>query len=238
MVNTCEPFFLPSPGNEDRQKHKNTAGKWFYVVGHGYQLGIYTDEWIARKQVEGFSNGQWKKEKKWDDAMEVWKTMCSRFHRHKSSPATSSRIAAGPLIGLSHSPASSLFRLVALTLASSRLLSCLYKLARFVEHCCIHTANQPFCHHSYFTHARVSCQSTGVSAHQVSSTRIVWADGDVLAGIRGVALFFENRYDMVDYIFENCIGTADVMETRNRRKLEAFVMNRRYVREVGDPDSD
>jgi hypothetical protein len=43
---------------------------------------------------------------------------------------------------------------------------------------------------------------------------------------------------MVDYIFENCIGTADVMETRNRRKLEAFVMNRRYVREVGDPDSD
>jgi hypothetical protein len=44
------------------------------------------------------------------------------------------------------------------------------------------------------------------------------------------------RYALIDHIFAQRLSPARVMETRNRRKLEAFVGERVYVREQGDPE--
>lgn len=50
---------------------------------------------------------------------------------------------------------------------------------------------------------------------------------------------FYPRYDLVDHIFVQRLSPARVMETRNRRKLVAFVGEEAYVRVPGDPeDSD
>jgi hypothetical protein len=93
------------------------------------------------------------------------------------------------------------------------------------------------------------------AVRQVASTRNpgAWNVGDMLWGIEGTALVFEDRYalyifhfvpftdfstryDGVDHISNARLSPALVMETRNRRKLEAFVSRRRYICEAGDPE--
>jgi hypothetical protein len=82
-----------------------------------------------------------------------------------------------------------------------------------------------------------------------------WREGDTLWGIEGQQLFFEDgrvlppqflldssahfvclRYDVIDYIYAEHLSPVRLMETRNRRRLEAFVEQRSYVREQGDPE--
>lgn len=45
----------------------------------------------------------------------------------------------------------------------------------------------------------------------------------------------DTRYDVVDHIFSQRLSPARVMETRNRRKVEAFIARETYVRQPGDP---
>ncbi|KAF7375726.1 hypothetical protein MSAN_00462100 [Mycena sanguinolenta] len=82
MSRTCTPVFRPSSGDEDHRRMSSTAGRFFYTVGMGFTTGIYTEERVARKQISGFSNGQWKKASTYREACEIWAGMCQEFHDH------------------------------------------------------------------------------------------------------------------------------------------------------------
>ncbi|KAJ7823233.1 hypothetical protein B0H14DRAFT_2598042 [Mycena olivaceomarginata] len=64
----------------------------------------------------------------------------------------------------------------------------------------------------------------------VSSTRHPgeWTIGDILWGIEGTLLLFEDRYDVVDHIHINRLSSARLMQSRDRRLLEVFVGNGAY----------
>ncbi|KAJ7795038.1 hypothetical protein B0H14DRAFT_2921124 [Mycena olivaceomarginata] len=84
------PPFRPSHGHEDHIKHSATADRVFYTVGVGYTLGIYTDEFTARQQVNGYSNGKWKRSATYTEAVNTWDLMCAQYHQHEDdSPASS-----------------------------------------------------------------------------------------------------------------------------------------------------
>jgi hypothetical protein len=45
--------------------------------------------YVARQQVEGFSNSKWKKSATYDGAVTIWNEMCERYHAHEDSPGSS-----------------------------------------------------------------------------------------------------------------------------------------------------
>ncbi|KAJ7116746.1 hypothetical protein C8R46DRAFT_1051324 [Mycena filopes] len=78
----CNPVYRPSPGDEDRTQHSMWSKGWFYAVGLGFTTGIYTDEHLARQQVEGFSNGKWKKSSTWPGAVSEYHEISLKYHHH------------------------------------------------------------------------------------------------------------------------------------------------------------
>ncbi|KAJ7713794.1 hypothetical protein B0H16DRAFT_1743018 [Mycena metata] len=75
----CVPPYRPEKGDEDVQRVLNRQGK-IWVVGQGRTMGIFTSESCARKQVEGVSNGHWRKAKSWTQALTIWGEECDTFH--------------------------------------------------------------------------------------------------------------------------------------------------------------
>ncbi|KAJ7017387.1 hypothetical protein C8F04DRAFT_1279590 [Mycena alexandri] len=63
----CVPPYRPERGDEDVERVLEKHGR-IYVVGRGRTVGIFTSEARARRQVEGVSNGHWRKAKSWDQA--------------------------------------------------------------------------------------------------------------------------------------------------------------------------
>ncbi|KAJ7435094.1 hypothetical protein B0H11DRAFT_2257582 [Mycena galericulata] len=82
----CKPPFWPHPGHENATLHSVSAGKIFYVVRLGYVRGLFTHEPTARAQVEGFSNGRWRKAKNWNSAMLIWNEYCDELHQNGCPP--------------------------------------------------------------------------------------------------------------------------------------------------------
>ncbi|KAJ7502416.1 hypothetical protein B0H11DRAFT_2223333 [Mycena galericulata] len=76
-----------------------------------------------------------------------------------------------------------------------------------------------------------------IQVTQVHSSAVTWQEGDRLYGIEGVPCLFETRYNAVDYVFENNLREVGFLETRNRRRLVAFISRRPYVRQEGDPEN-
>ncbi|KAJ7047952.1 hypothetical protein C8F04DRAFT_1247555 [Mycena alexandri] len=304
----CTPIYYPSAGDEDPSRHSQTAGLLFYTVGVGYVPGIYTREQIARDQVNGFSNGRWKKSPTYNGAVNNWNDMCSLYHNHSPCPSYSS-LPPSPSPSPPPSPSSS-----PLGPASPRGLtippppaSCGFTMWRTLPTTRAQPAVSPpsatpppssrpanppdyaratcglpaICNTSSFfaarkpahcpTHARTPVGSVPTSsAHshitmssartprmsradavprspsprpsgsmvQIESARRPgeWKQGNRLWGIRGTTLLFEDRYEMIDYVFARRLSPASVMETRNRRKLEAFVEGKEYVRGVRDTE--
>ncbi|KAJ7200384.1 hypothetical protein GGX14DRAFT_572134 [Mycena pura] len=219
MSHRCIPPFRPSAGHEDAREHSVTTGCWFYTVGVGYVQGIYTDEGIAREQITGFSNGRWKKSATYDAAVAVWNDMCARYHNHRSEPPPSPSPSPSPPSSPPSSPWST---------------------------------RSPLRPHMQSTPSRAPAQipsrspvppvvragqSTRVGIVHVQSRRNggAWREGETLWGIEGTLRVFEDRYDLVDYIFAKRLSPAYIMETRNLHKLEVFVEKRVYVRHEGDP---
>ncbi|KAJ7653710.1 hypothetical protein DFH06DRAFT_1133841 [Mycena polygramma] len=90
----CVPPYQPEPGHEDVVAFLAQGGV-LYVVSKGTICGIFTSEQCARKQVEGYPNGRWRKAKKWEHAIDIWNEGCDAYHEIKcpshidtSSPAT------------------------------------------------------------------------------------------------------------------------------------------------------
>ncbi|KAJ7805264.1 hypothetical protein B0H14DRAFT_2611520 [Mycena olivaceomarginata] len=102
----CLPPYHPSPGHEDPREHSVAAGRYFYTVGVGYAPGILhrrvrTNNWVsrafannisrmlARNQVSGFSDTKWKKSPTYEGTLAIWNDMCERYHNHDASPPPS-----------------------------------------------------------------------------------------------------------------------------------------------------
>ncbi|KAJ7041835.1 hypothetical protein C8F04DRAFT_1252774 [Mycena alexandri] len=75
----CVAPYRPEKGDEDIEKVLAKQGK-VYVVGNGRTMGIFTAEARARKQVEGVSNGHWRKAKSASEALSIWAQECDAFH--------------------------------------------------------------------------------------------------------------------------------------------------------------
>jgi hypothetical protein len=105
---------------------------------------------------------------------------------------------------------------------------------------------------------KASTSSGTISISVMESTRSGGngGGGDALWGVGGHQVLFEDRrvllpqflilqveltscprYDIIDYIYVEHLSPARLMETHNRRQLEAFVGQRPYVRERGDPEA-
>ncbi|KAJ7802388.1 hypothetical protein B0H13DRAFT_2389623 [Mycena leptocephala] len=227
----CTPTYRPRGGDEDRLRHSQTAGCFFYTVGCGYQLGIFTDEFTARKQVTGFSDGKWKKSATWDEAMAVWVD-----------------ISVLSFVSVFRGESSALTAHTTLALDAGRAyLTTPYAL----DTGC--TWSRPFPTHCarglvvgiqlYFPRtAPCISTSSGTTGSKRPSAGAIYEEprgvdsGRHSLGYRGVALLFEDRYDLVDHIFNARLSPAVVMETRNERKLVAFVRQTAYMPVVGDPE--
>ncbi|KAJ6571546.1 hypothetical protein B0H19DRAFT_1064618 [Mycena capillaripes] len=79
--NCCPPVW-PEVGHEDIESFCVRGGR-IYVVSNGTRNGLYTSESRARKQVEGISNGRWRKAKSWTHAIELWNEACDAYHELK-----------------------------------------------------------------------------------------------------------------------------------------------------------
>ncbi|KAJ7753863.1 hypothetical protein B0H16DRAFT_1723055 [Mycena metata] len=90
----CVPPYRPENGDEDVQRVLNRQGK-IWVVGQGRTMGIFTSEPRARKQVEGVSNGHWRKAKSWAQALAIWGEECDAFHED-GCPVHSDLTDGGP----------------------------------------------------------------------------------------------------------------------------------------------
>ncbi|KAJ6518036.1 hypothetical protein C8R47DRAFT_1205116 [Mycena vitilis] len=255
----CAVVYRPSRGHEDPKTVEHSKDLWFYVVGYGHNRAIYTDEWAARQQVSGFSGGQWKKEKTWAAAVQRWDLFCERYHNHSQdviappsspSPSPSPRGSPVDLATPSPSPPTSPSRLSAsVSTASSLTASSMPPRHPAARH---RTPTLPSAAPTTPTRPAASSSRGRASAspstlrpspttatttpRQVTSRRLRWREGDVLTGILGVPLLFEDRYDAVDYLFDHKIRTADLWESRNRRRMEAFVADEDYVPRPGDAD--
>ncbi|KAJ7848831.1 hypothetical protein B0H14DRAFT_3452872 [Mycena olivaceomarginata] len=247
----CTPPYRPSAGHEDVKEHSATAGRMFYTVGVGYIPGIYTDERIARQQVTRFSDGKWKKAATYKDAVAIWNQMCEHYHHHDEdqSPETSppasppppspspspvrrtpARSSAPPAVRVAHpaplpsSPRSPVPEAVYIRGFSRPSSS---KSAGATARLIIAPTPSSFGHQP---------PATPLSQVQSRRTPGEWREGAALWGIEGVPLLFEDRYDAVDHISAERLSPARIMETCNRRKLEAFVRKRQYVQRGGDPE--
>ncbi|KAJ7309162.1 hypothetical protein DFH08DRAFT_974903 [Mycena albidolilacea] len=225
------PYHL-SPGHEDHREHSVAAGRYFYTVGVGYTPGIYTDEMLARNQVSGFSDAKWKKSPTYEGVLAIWDDMCERYHNHDALPPLS------PPSPLSPSPPSQ-----PATRSSPRKTPIRPRAPAPVVRISVHggpgITTPPWRSTPFDPHAD---QDSGWAPQpatpcvESSRERGAWREGEILWGIAGTFLLFEDRYDLVDHIFSKRLSLAYVMETRNRRKLVAFVGKQAYVRARGDPD--
>ncbi|KAJ7788723.1 hypothetical protein B0H14DRAFT_3503880 [Mycena olivaceomarginata] len=238
----CAPSFRPSPGDEDHHRLSRTAGRVFYVVGLGYSTGIYTDEYIARKQVSGFLNGQWKKAFTYDEAIAIWNRMCERYHQHDDHDSQGSLVPESPHPSPpSPSPSPSPLRLPAAYRHTSLPPLSVGRKATYAASCQMAVPSPSKPSTAVPSSSKPSTVVKQTEIRVVSSTRHVgqWRTGDTLWGVEGQPFLFEDRYDMVDHVYAQRLSPVRVMETCNRRCLEAFVELRGYVRRDGDPeDSD
>ncbi|KAJ7819038.1 hypothetical protein B0H14DRAFT_3473343 [Mycena olivaceomarginata] len=222
----CLPPFRPSPGDENTERLSSTANRVFYVVGVGYTRGIYTNDVIARDQVNDFSDGKWKKASTYEAATEIWNKM---FHRllPRQWPAHLCRHAHRlvlPHIDPPHLVPPHLVppHLIPPQPAALLLLFDRPPVHRQLVALCCHRSRPPL-----FASPK---QTSGSNRSHwmiaiVESTRhpSSWRAGETLWGIQGTHLLFEDRYDAVDHIYVKRLSPAHLMESRNRQELEAFV---------------
>ncbi|KAJ6481584.1 hypothetical protein C8R47DRAFT_1218362 [Mycena vitilis] len=264
MSRHCRPIYCPSPGDEDHIRHSNLAACRFYVVGKGHEPAIYTDEFVARAQVTGFSGGQWKREDTWDAAVATWNRLCSRYHEHHEVPPTTPSPPASPPTPSSISSPSPLTRSSSSTLRTSLASS---PAARFTAGRAPATLPRAAPTQSGEWRLRqrqrehppaiaplrlviIPLPSPSPSPSpppspipqclcplQIESTRRPgsYRVGDTRWGIEGVNMLFEDRHDLVDYISDARLSRAAVMQSRSYRKLKAFVQRTPYIRQAGDP---
>ncbi|KAJ7923567.1 hypothetical protein B0H13DRAFT_1864716 [Mycena leptocephala] len=87
----CIPAYWPEPGDEDVESFCS-GGKKIYVVGNGRR---------AREQVEGFSNGRWRKAKSWAAAIQIWrKEYCDVYHTLKCPLNREMELSPKPVVSL------------------------------------------------------------------------------------------------------------------------------------------
>ncbi|KAJ7432991.1 hypothetical protein B0H11DRAFT_2259953 [Mycena galericulata] len=253
----CDPVFRPSPGDEDKIRHSNTKDCWFYVVGKGHVNGIYTDSHVARRQVDRFSGSAWKKAATWDLALKTWADFCRLYHQHTPVPVidlspspspSGSRIAhPSPPPSPSPSPSPPPYETIVGHAAHPAAGPPRRRTAALVAPTATLAAVNP-------TRAAASMEEDAAPSRrregaassrsrqrrvlitQVPSSAVQWQEGDRLHAVEGVPCLFETRYDAVDYVFENHLHDVGFLETRNRRKLAAFILRRPYVRRAGDPE--
>ncbi|KAJ7662939.1 hypothetical protein B0H14DRAFT_3539983 [Mycena olivaceomarginata] len=177
----CSPPFRPSPGDENTERLSSTANRVFYVVGVGYTRGIYTNDVIARDQVNGFSDGKWKKASTYEAATEIWNEM---FHRllPRQWPAHLCRHAHRLVLPHIDPPHLVPPHLVPPHLIPPQPAALLLLFDR---------PPTSGSNRSHWTIAIVE------STRHPSS----WRAGETLWGIQGTHLLFEDRYDAVDHIY-------------------------------------
>ncbi|KAJ7686745.1 hypothetical protein B0H14DRAFT_3534424 [Mycena olivaceomarginata] len=239
----CSPIYRPSLGDEDHARHSSNAHCRFYTVGVGFEIGIYTDEYyffillqyrqsisdfkryIARQQVEGFSNGRWKSAKTYHGACQIWELMCERYHDHGDTKSPSSPVQSPPPspTPVPRSPPARRARHASLPPAARPVTP----LAKSLPPPTRSWATPP---PVPISPARVARAPPRPRISLVSSTRHPgeWTIGDILWGIEGTLLLFEDRYDVVDHIHLNRLSSARLMQSRDRRLLEVFVGNGAY----------
>ncbi|KAJ7830047.1 hypothetical protein B0H14DRAFT_3465085 [Mycena olivaceomarginata] len=249
----CDPPFRPSTGHEDPWHHSVTAGCLFYTVGVGYVPGIYTDEGVAREQVNGFSDGKWKKSPTYDGAVAIWNKMCERYHTHDnsspgSSPPESPAPSPSPPSPAPRTPRQTPSRplpppVVRVHQSAQSPTSPRSSRNPMLVPPAIRVALPTSPSKSATPRVRTVLRSPPSAARPLQSRPAPpvkvesqrhpgrWREGETLWGIEGIPLLFEDRYALIDHISAGTLSPARVMETRNRRKLEAFVGKRVYVRE-------
>ncbi|KAK7052717.1 hypothetical protein R3P38DRAFT_3173038 [Favolaschia claudopus] len=243
----CSAPYRPSAGHEDFDRRSSTAGQNFYVVGVGFMPGIYTEEHIARQQVHGFSNGQWKKASTYKAAVMEWNRQCQLYHRH-SAREVDSQSEFSSL----DSPPSSLFSRLSLStpLASPQAVPSPLRLP--IPQSLPSTPSPPARSTHLTPVSRTPTSPMRSPPPQRNESRPLparlplshhhdipitpssrspgqWRDGDVLWGVEGTVILFEDRYDLIDHIYKFRLSPARVMESHNRDELEAFVSERQYV---------
>ncbi|KAJ7462278.1 hypothetical protein B0H11DRAFT_2241418 [Mycena galericulata] len=212
----CDPIFRPSPGQEDKVLHSNTADRWFYVVGKGFTNGIYTDPDVARSQVHRFSGGVWKK---------ASSTCACPSDRALTHPLPLATRNTSWIIAPIASPVAFAFAIAAAIRDGRAHFTRTFEEQRVTAGVARATAAP----------SRAT-PSNSAAVTQVRSPTGTWQQGDRLYAIAGVPCLFETRYDAVDYVFENSLGWVKFLGSRNRRKVEAFASREAYVGRAGDPE--
>ncbi|KAF8142333.1 hypothetical protein K438DRAFT_1946341 [Mycena galopus ATCC 62051] len=201
-------------------------------VGAGYTPGIYTNENLARLQVEGFFNSHWKKSPPFKGAVEIWNSMCETYHDHdQDSPAESPPCTASP------PPESHPYLAPSVPLSPRPICGTVPRTQRTPR---ATTSVPPVLATASVSHRALGSVSTvltstprpsPVRASAVRSIPIVpstqrpgeWQTGDIPWGIGGTLLLFEDRHDLIDHVYSERLSPVCIKESRDRSHLEGFV---------------
>ncbi|KAF8212568.1 hypothetical protein K438DRAFT_1957170 [Mycena galopus ATCC 62051] len=77
----CVPPFYPSHGHENMLAHDNNLNCMYYAVWNGRVRG-----WIARGQMDGWTDAQQKGFKRWADLLAWWSAQCNDHHQGGCPP--------------------------------------------------------------------------------------------------------------------------------------------------------
>ncbi|KAJ7831427.1 hypothetical protein B0H13DRAFT_1915451 [Mycena leptocephala] len=247
----CVPPFRAEPGHENVEAFLARGGK-LYVVTNGTLCGIFTSESRARKQIEGYPNGRWRKAKTWAVAIELWEEGCTVYHADRCPSHLDMDVAVSSPTPTSVEDAHAHNSRVFFHAGNSDIAYRSQKINASEPKFCVRAPTpsiSPLLHSPRWlrrgTRSKRSLPTPtssplammdAVEAFSRMGVEDPFADALppkqwVLAGVNK---FFATRLDAISHILDQHMGHADLMGSRNVKKLRAFIRGEVYLAKPGE----
>ncbi|KAJ7845571.1 hypothetical protein B0H13DRAFT_1908289 [Mycena leptocephala] len=271
----CVPPFRAEPGHENVEAFLARGGK-LYVVTNGTLCGIFTSESRARKQIEGYPNGRWRKAKTWAVAIELWEEGCTVYHADRCPSHLDMDVAVSSPTPTSVEDAHAHNSRVFFHAGNSDIAYRSQKINASEPKFCVRaptpsiSPSAPFPPlaptrdaRAYSTRASPAASTSSARAPSSTpkskrslptptSSPLAMMDAveafsrmgvedpfaDALPPkqwvLAGVNKFFATRLDAISHILDQHMGHADLMGSRNVKKLRAFIRGEVYLAKPGE----
>ncbi|KAJ7840810.1 hypothetical protein B0H14DRAFT_3457823 [Mycena olivaceomarginata] len=77
----CIPPYHASLGHKGCNTHDHSAACVYYAVWTGRVRGVYSNSWIARDQMDGYTDGRQQSFRTWNDLELWWRGLCNEQHQ-------------------------------------------------------------------------------------------------------------------------------------------------------------
>ncbi|KAJ7834838.1 hypothetical protein B0H13DRAFT_1913886 [Mycena leptocephala] len=250
----CVPPLRAEPGHENVEAFLAKGGK-LYVVTNGTLCGIFTSESRARKQIEGYPNGRWRKAKTWAVAIELWEEGCTVYHADRCpSHLDMNVVVSSPTptsVEDAHAHNSRVFFHAGNSDIAYRSQKINASESKFCGRARVLYAGVSGCIHFKRTRTSFDAEEQekpptampsplammdAVEAFSRMGVEDPFADALppkqwVLASVNK---FFATRLDAISHILDQHMGHADLMGSRNVKKLRAFARGEVYLAKPGE----